>query len=57
MIRAQRPPIVVKADGLASGKGVIIAGSADEAIHAAEGMFAGASAGAAVAGCFQRDGF
>ncbi len=41
MIRAQRPPIVVKADGLASGKGVIIAGSADEAIHAAEGMFAG----------------
>ena len=41
MIRAQRPPIVVKADGLASGKGVIIAGSADEAIRAAEGMFAG----------------
>jgi phosphoribosylamine---glycine ligase len=40
-IRAQRPPIVVKADGLAAGKGVIIAASADEAIHAAEGMFAG----------------
>ncbi len=41
-IRAQRPPIVVKADGLAAGKGVIIAASAEEAIRAAEGMFAGA---------------
>ena len=40
-IRAQRAPIVVKADGLAAGKGVIIAASADEAIRAAEGMFAG----------------
>ena len=41
-IRAQRPPIVVKADGLAAGKGVVIAASAAEAIRAAEGMFAGA---------------
>ena len=41
-IRAQRPPIVVKADGLAAGKGVIIAASAEEAVHAAEDMFAGA---------------
>ena len=41
-IRVQRPPIVVKADGLAAGKGVIIAASADEAIRAAEDMFAGA---------------
>jgi phosphoribosylamine--glycine ligase len=40
-IRAQRPPIVVKADGLAAGKGVIIAASANDAIRAAEGMFAG----------------
>jgi phosphoribosylamine--glycine ligase len=40
-VRAQRPPIVVKADGLAAGKGVIIAADADEAIRAAEGMFAG----------------
>jgi phosphoribosylamine--glycine ligase len=40
-IRAQRPPIVVKADGLAAGKGVIIAASADEAIRASEEMFAG----------------
>jgi phosphoribosylamine---glycine ligase len=41
-IRAQRPPIVVKADGLAAGKGVVIAASADEAVRAATGMFAGA---------------
>ncbi len=41
-IRAQRPPIVVKADGLAAGKGVVIAASADEAVRAAEGMLAGA---------------
>ncbi|HWN06738.1 MAG TPA: phosphoribosylamine--glycine ligase, partial [Steroidobacteraceae bacterium] len=41
-IRAQRPPIVIKADGLAAGKGVIIASSADEAIRTAENMFAGA---------------
>ena len=42
VVRAQRPPIVVKADGLAAGKGVVIAASADEAIRAAQGMFAGA---------------
>jgi phosphoribosylamine--glycine ligase len=41
-VRAQRPPIVVKADGLAAGKGVVIAASADEAIAAARGMFSGA---------------
>jgi phosphoribosylamine--glycine ligase len=41
-IRAQRPPIVVKADGLAAGKGVVIAQSADEAVHTAEQMLAGA---------------
>ena len=41
-IRAQRPPIVVKADGLAGGKGVVIAPSAEEAIRAAESMFGGA---------------
>ena len=41
-IRAQRAPIVVKADGLAAGKGVVIAASADEAICAAQQMFAGA---------------
>jgi phosphoribosylamine---glycine ligase len=41
-IQAQRPPIVVKADGLAAGKGVVIASSAGEAIRAAEAMFGGA---------------
>jgi phosphoribosylamine--glycine ligase len=41
-LRAQRGPIVVKADGLAAGKGVIIATTAEEAIAAVHGMFAGA---------------
>ncbi len=42
-VRASRPPIVVKADGLAAGKGVVIARSRDEAeetLH--EWMVAGA---------------
>ncbi len=34
-------PVVVKADGLAAGKGVIIAGTREEAIAAVEDMFAG----------------
>jgi phosphoribosylamine--glycine ligase len=41
------PPIVVKADGLCGGKGVIIAGSEEEAIEAASDMLAGASFGEA----------
>lgn len=45
-VRRQRPPIVVKASGLAAGKGVIIAATAAEAIAAAEQMFAGAFGGA-----------
>jgi phosphoribosylamine--glycine ligase len=40
-IRRQRAPIVVKASGLAAGKGVVIAASAAEAIAAAQAMFAG----------------
>jgi phosphoribosylamine---glycine ligase len=40
-VRAQRTPIVVKASGLAAGKGVIIAGTADEAITTAHAMFGG----------------
>ncbi len=40
-IRRQRTPIVVKASGLAAGKGVIIAESVERAIEAAEAMFAG----------------
>ena len=40
-VHQQRTPIVVKADGLAAGKGVIIAASADEALAAAAAMFAG----------------
>jgi len=40
-VRRQRPPIVVKASGLAAGKGVIIAETAEEAIAAAQSMFEG----------------
>jgi phosphoribosylamine---glycine ligase len=40
-LRAQSAPIVVKASGLASGKGVIIAHSLDEAESAVAGMFGG----------------
>jgi phosphoribosylamine---glycine ligase len=40
-VRQQRTPIVVKASGLASGKGVVIAETAAAAINAAQSMFAG----------------
>lgn len=45
-VRRQRSPIVVKASGLAAGKGVIIAATADEAIDAARSMFEGQFGGA-----------
>ena len=45
-VRRQRSPIVVKASGLAAGKGVIIAATADEAIEAARSMFEGQFGGA-----------
>ena len=41
------PPIVVKADGLAAGKGVIICHTRPTALEAAEGLFTGALLGAA----------
>jgi phosphoribosylamine--glycine ligase len=40
-VRRQRTPLVVKASGLAAGKGVVIAASIDEALAAAQAMFAG----------------
>ncbi len=40
-IRAQRAPLVVKADGLAAGKGVVICATQDEAVTTAQDMFAG----------------
>jgi phosphoribosylamine--glycine ligase len=40
-IRAQRLPVVVKADGLAAGKGVLICETHDAAIAAATGMLGG----------------
>jgi phosphoribosylamine---glycine ligase len=41
-VRAQRLPLVVKADGLAAGKGVVIAATHAEALAAIDGMFGGA---------------
>jgi len=46
-IRRVGAPLVVKADGLAAGKGVIIAQSADEAVSAARDMLAGNAFGEA----------
>jgi phosphoribosylamine--glycine ligase len=40
--------VVVKADGLAAGKGVVMCGSHEEAVRAAEEMFGGALLGAVV---------
>jgi phosphoribosylamine--glycine ligase len=49
-VRSKGAPIVVKADGLAAGKGVTVAISLDEALAAVEDCFAGAfgAAGASV---------
>jgi phosphoribosylamine--glycine ligase len=40
-VRAQQAPLVVKASGLAAGKGVVIAASVEEALGAAAAMFGG----------------
>jgi phosphoribosylamine--glycine ligase len=40
-VRTQKAPLVVKADGLAAGKGVVICATADVAVATAQGMFAG----------------
>jgi phosphoribosylamine--glycine ligase len=45
-LKTQKPPIVIKADGLAEGKGVIIAESIEDAQKALEGMMKSGSFGA-----------
>jgi len=49
-VRSEGAPIVIKADGLAAGKGVTVAATLDEAIAAVEACFAGefGAAGASV---------
>jgi len=46
-VRAQEAPIVVKADGLAAGKGVVVAASREEALAAVDSMMSGGRLGAA----------
>lgn len=46
-IRAMQPPLVVKADGLAAGKGVVICQTRDEALEAVRSMLSGEAFGAA----------
>ena len=46
-VESRNPPIVVKADGLAAGKGVIVAQTRDEARHAVHDMISGGKFGAA----------
>jgi phosphoribosylamine---glycine ligase len=46
-IRAQGAPIVIKADGLAAGKGVVVAMTLDEALDAIDMIFKGGFGGAA----------
>ena len=46
-IKKMGAPIVVKADGLAAGKGVVIAQTVEEAIHTVRDMLAGNAFGAA----------
>ena len=40
-VRQKGAPIVIKADGLAAGKGVVVAMTLDEALHAIEDMLSG----------------
>jgi len=46
-IRERGAPIVVKADGLAAGKGVVVADTEEEALAAVDGMLTGGAFGAA----------
>lgn len=45
--KQKKYPLVIKADGLASGKGVVIAENEDTAIHAVRGMLEGKTFGSA----------
>src|SRR5205814_9951082 len=40
-VHGQRAPLVVKASGLAAGKGVVVAATPEEALAAASAMFSG----------------
>ena len=46
-VQKQKPPVVIKADGLAAGKGVVVAATIDEAIAALTDFMQGKKLGAA----------
>ena len=46
-IRSRGAPIVIKADGLAAGKGVVVAGTVQQALDAVDRMLVGGALGAA----------
>ena len=50
-VRAEGAPIVVKADGLAAGKGVVVAMDLDAALSAIDDMFSGTCSATAKAPC------
>jgi len=52
-IRAHPLPVVVKADGLAAGKGVTVAADHDEALAALEAIFAGNDASVVIEECLE----
>lgn len=52
-VREKGVPIVVKADGLAAGKGVTVAASVEEALDALDGCFAEARASVVVEECLE----
>ena len=46
-VKKQTPPVVIKADGLAAGKGVVVAGSVDQALDALKNFMKSKTLGAA----------
>ena len=53
-VQNQKPPVVIKADGLAAGKGVIIAASIPEAIEILDNIMKNKAFGTAGEMCFSK---
>lgn len=46
-VRSQQPPVVIKGDGLAGGKGAVVASTTEEALHALQSMMVNRTLGSA----------